>query len=125
MIKKGEYRIVNIVCISKSLYSQFNDVDSGIDTENDQSESEKQYFYSNKLKLNQNIYKAALQNCNEIKICYFIDHDVCGKGSIIKILDDLKYPFITKCNYKILNMQVYYKDNNLIDILFKNVKNKS
>lgn len=104
MLKKGTYKIENIINISASLQSQKRN-------HNDQSQS------TAKL-----IFKAVLSSDNSMIVSYFIDHITPGKASIIEICNNVKYPLLRKNDYVVIEYQKYADDEELIEVLLERKK---
>ena len=79
MLAKGEYKIVEILNISKSLDSQIEEI-KGSD-----------------------ICKCIVQCGTSLSVAYFIEDVNFGRNTEFELLDDLEVPLVYKENYKVIN----------------------
>ncbi len=98
MIKKGIYKIIELIDISNSLLSQ---------------RKEDKEFESN------SIFKALITNDNKTEVTYFVDPIDFGAGTEINIFYDKEIPLLKSWEYQVLVKKLYTKDNQLIEKLLK------
>lgn len=99
MLKKGEYKVIDLLCISKPLLNQ--------------TYHEPKFF---------DVYKSVLEQ-NEIKyVVYFLDNIEIGQNSVIFIKQDLKNVILYKTMYRVVHQTHYRLNTALIEKLIKKLK---
>lgn len=93
LLDKGKYKVVEVLCISKSLYSQKHTDGSG------------------------SLHKALLQNASGYKVVYFIDPIDFGAGSSIFIKDRRASPLLPSTGYAVTCKRSYRTNVALVEKL--------
>lgn len=99
MIKRGPYRVLQVLNISHSLYSQIESQpkeDAGA------------------------IRKCLLEGIDAQCIAYFIDPIDFGRGTQIEILKELAVPLVSKKDFKVLKREEYRHDTKFVSKLIEN-----
>lgn len=98
MLKKGEYTVIDILCVSNSLLEQMNS-----------EEEHKSSLYS--------VYKSVLESKDYKGVAYLLGEIQVGQSSIIYIHADMEIPLLYKEDYKIVKQTTYSTNKKLIDKL--------
>lgn len=98
MLKKGEYTVIDLLCISNSLLEQMNS-----------EEEHKSSLYS--------VYKSVLESKDYKGVAYLLGEIQVGQSSIIYIHADMEIPLLYKEDYKIVKQTTYSTNKKLIDKL--------
>lgn len=96
LLKKGKYRIVEVLCVSRSLYG----------LKHDHKEDEAGA-----------IYKALLQDGESNRVIYFVDPIDFGAGSRIFVKEDLASVLVRSSNYVLLDRKRYRVNTALVEKL--------
>lgn len=99
ILKKGEYKVIDLMCISKPLYNQ--------------TYQEPQLY---------DVYKSVLERNDKKYVVYFLDDIDLGQNSIIYIYKDLRTIMLYKNLYKVIYKTQYKLNNNLIETLLNKIK---
>lgn len=105
MIEKGEYTIIDLLCISHSLLEQLNS-DKPLDSKNE------------------TIYKAVLEFNDKKIVAYFLGKIEIGQNSVIRIKSDKDYPLLYDTDYIVIRKTSYITNKRLLESLLNKQKSR-